>query len=153
MSKNDSDKPARRPNMEPPHPEDAQDSESSVSRVLLGGLAILVVAGVVFLLFSIHHKDYLATQAKSFARTFIKSSPVVQDHLGTVQNVVETKEQHESGKASGWYLDYKVTGRRAQGVVDMHLRQSSHIGGWNVPVQWNVSSANLNVKDKTVNLR
>jgi hypothetical protein len=153
MSTNDSDKPGRRPSMEPPLPEATQDSGSNVGRVLLGGVSIIAMAGVVFLLFSIHHKDYLATQAKVFSRTFITSSPIVQAHLGTVQNMVETKEQHESGKAPGWYLDYKVTGRHAKGVVDLRLTQSAQVSGWNEPVQWNVSAANLNVKDKTVDLR
>ncbi len=150
MNKNDSDNLGRQPDMDS---SGREERGGNWRRVLLGGVAIAAVAGGLFAIYSIHHRDYLSSQANSFARTFIRSSPVVQEQLGKVQQVVESKEQHETGKDAGWYLVYKVTGRRAEGVVDLRLTPNAELSGFNVPVQWNVPMAALDVKNKTVNLR
>lgn len=149
MNKNDSDDPDRLSKM---HPEKPDAGGSDLLRLLLGGAIVVALGVIIFVIYTIHHKDYLTAQANSFARTFISSSPVIEGQLGEVQRVEKLKEQHQTGNASGWYLDYDVTGQHADGVVDMRLQQNAKAAGWNVPVQWNVPSANLEVNHKSLNL-
>jgi hypothetical protein len=108
-------------------------------------IAIVIVIG--FEAYTIYHRDYLSAQANSWARTFIRSSPVVEQQLGRVQTVKQISEEHLSGKSPGWYLDYDVTGRDGMGVVDMRLNPSQYDS-------WSVPSAELNEGHrKPVNLR
>lgn len=122
-------------------------------RFLLGGVLVVALGGIIFAVAMVHHRDYLATRANIFARTFINSSPVVEQHLGTVRQVVKVEERHQTGKAAGWYLDYDVHGSQAQGVVDLRLIQSRNSLSWEMPVQWNVPLAILETGNRSVNLR
>jgi hypothetical protein len=98
--------------------------------VAAGVIAFGIVAAIA--LYTIHHRDYLAEQADSWARTFIRSSPVVEEQLGRVKNVKQVSEDHVAGKAPGWYLDYDVTGRRGMGVVDMRMTPYQY-DDWRIP--------------------
>jgi hypothetical protein len=97
--------------------------------------AAIIASGMVIALvvYRIHQRDYLAAQADSSARTFIRSSPVVEQQLGRVQTVKQISEEHLSGKAPGWYLDYRVTGRRGKGMVEMRMNPSQY-DYWNFPL-------------------
>lgn len=98
------------------------------------GAAIIVLGIVIaFAVYTIHHHDYLSAQADSWARTFIRSSPVVEQQLGRVQTDRQINEQHLSGKSPGWFLDYDVSGRHGMGVVEMRLNPSQY-DGWRVPL-------------------
>jgi hypothetical protein len=118
------------------------------------GLTTLISIGVIalgiaiaFVVYSIHHRDLLSAQANSWARTFISSSPVVEEHLGHVQTVKEVTEKLPSGKATAWNLDYDVTGRSGTGVVEMRMKPGQYD-------QWSVQLAELDEgQRKPINLR
>jgi hypothetical protein len=78
------------------------------------------------------HRDRVSDEAASWAKTFIQSSPVVEQQLGRVQTVKEVKEQHQAGKTPGWYIDYDVAGRHGAGEVEMRLTPDVS-GDFNVP--------------------
>jgi hypothetical protein len=86
---------------------------------------------VIFQVYRILRHDLLSAQAIDLGKTFIHSSPVVEEDLGTVKAVKETKEVHRTGPAPGWYVDFDVLGKRRSGVVDMRLRKAN--GEWYVP--------------------
>lgn len=101
---------------------------------LIGTMAIIAVTAVIFVGYKIRHKDERAAQAANFAKIFIQSSPVVERHLGEVRAVKEVEEQHRTGKAVGWFLDYDVTGQQRTGTVEMLLTPNPNYGQWNVPM-------------------
>jgi hypothetical protein len=123
------------------------DGGGNFLRVVGAGAAIVALVAIAFVTYTVHHKDDLATQANTFASTFITSSPVVEQQLGAVQQVRVIKEQHQTGKAPGWYLAYDVSGRRMNGVVDMRLTPNPDFDLWNVHL------AKLDIGHKTINLR
>jgi hypothetical protein len=94
-------------------------------------IAIIIIVG--FTVYTIHHRDELSAYANSWAKTFIRSSPVVEQQLGHVQTIKRISEQDLSGKSPGWYVEYDVTGRHGMGVVEMRLTPIEY-EGWNVPV-------------------
>jgi hypothetical protein len=108
---------------------------------------IAIVIAIGFTVYTIHHRDDLSAYANSWAKTFIRSSPVIEQQLGHVQTIKRISEEDLSGKSPGWYVDYDVTGRHGMGVVEMRLT-STEYEGWNVPL------AELNEGHrKPVNLR
>jgi hypothetical protein len=123
------------------------DNGDDSPRFLLAVAALVGIALVIFIGFHMYHRDQSGDQANSFARTFIRNSPVVQEQLGKVERVKQIEDQHQSGKHPGWYLDYDVTGRRGSGVVDFRLTPNPDYGVWNVPV------AKLDRGHETVALR
>jgi hypothetical protein len=75
-------------------------------------VAIIAIAiAIGFTVYTIHHRDDLSAYANSWAKTFIRSSPVVEQQLGHVQTIRRISEKDRSGKLPGWYVDYDVTGR------------------------------------------
>jgi len=121
--------------------------EGGMLRALLAGGIFIVLAAIVFGIFAVQRRERVASQADTFARTLIQNSPVVQEQLGKVEQVEKLNEHHETGIASGWYLDYDVIGRHARGVVDMRLTPGRSVDNWNVVV------ADLGSGQKSVNLR
>jgi hypothetical protein len=101
---------------------------------LIGGMAIVAVTAIIFVGYNIRHRDERAAQAADFAKIFIQSSPVVERQLGEVRAVKEVEEQHHTGKAVGWFLNYDVTGERRTGTVEMLLTPNPNYGQWNVPM-------------------
>jgi hypothetical protein len=94
---------------------------------------VIVVAGAVFFfVYTTLHRDRVSDDAASWAKTFIQSSPVVEQQLGHVQTVKEVKEHHQADKTPGWYLDYDVAGRRRARQVEMRLIPDVS-GDFNVP--------------------
>lgn len=88
-----------------------QTSEDIARRSTLAGTVVLIgLIVVAFLAYTIHNRDMLAEQARNFGKIFIESSPAVEKQLGEVRSVKEVEEQHRTGNARGWYLDYDVTG-------------------------------------------
>lgn len=115
---------------------------------LAGALVLIALIVIVFVGYTIHNRETLAAQAKSFGKIFIQSSPVIEEQLGKVSSVKEVEEQHRTGNTRGWYLDYDVTGQGKTGVVDMRLTPNPNYGQWNVPL------AELTIDHhKPVNLR
>jgi hypothetical protein len=94
-------------------------------------IAIVIVIG--FTVYTIHHRDDLSAYANSWAETFIRSSPVVEQQLGHVRTIKRISEEDLSGKSPSWYVDYDVTGRHGMGVVEMRLTPIEY-QGWNVPL-------------------
>jgi hypothetical protein len=129
------------------------DRHRDLVHFLASCVVVVVLGGIIFAVGTVRHRDYLATRANIFARTFILNSPVVEQHLGAVRRVEEVKEQRQTGRAAGWYLDFDVSGRQARGVIDLRLTQSRNSIGWEVPVQWSVPMAILEVGNKSVDLR
>jgi hypothetical protein len=111
----------------------AAEARDSSSLTNLIGIAIIVCGAViVFFVYTIHRRDCLSAQADSWARGFIRSSPVVERQLGHVQNIKRINESLLSGNLPGWYLDYDVSGRRGQGTVAMQMNTTRY-GDWDVP--------------------
>jgi len=138
-------------NIENPANENTQSPMSvNIDRrsTLVGGLVLVALIVIAFVGYTIHRSDTPAAQAKSFGKIFVQSSPVVEEQLGEVRSVKEVEEQHSTGKARGWHLDYDVTGQQKSGVVDIRLTPNPNYGQWNVPL------AELRIDHhKPVNLR
>ncbi len=94
-------------------------------------VAIVIGVIVAFQISRIRRHDLLNAQAIDFGKTFIHSSPLVEEDLGTVTTVKETTEEHRTRQAPGWYIDFDVSGKRRSGVVEMRLRNAN--GEWHVP--------------------
>jgi hypothetical protein len=131
-----------------------EDTQSPMSvnidrrSTLVGGLVLVALIVIAFVGYTIHRRDTLAAQARAFGRIFIENSPVVETQLGEVRTLKAVQEQHRTGRARGWYLDYDVTGQQKTGVVDMRLTPNPNYGQWNVPL------AELRIDHhKPVNLR
>jgi hypothetical protein len=93
---------------------DAQeDNAGGGMKLLVAAVVMIGIVAAVYAGYRVHLKDDATNQAQAFASSFIRSSPVVQAHLGTVENVKEIKEERRLGSQPGLYLDYEVTGRRA----------------------------------------
>jgi hypothetical protein len=110
-------------------------------------LAVIVIGAIViFEIYRVQWHDLLSSQAVDLGETFIHSSPVVEEDLGSVQTVKETREEHRSKPAAGWHLDFDVSGKRRSGVIEIRLR--------NVNGQWEVPAADLKIgQSRPVNLR
>lgn len=123
-----------------------ESSKSDLFRNIAAFVGLIIAAVLVFGFFKLRRDDRLASQANSVAQTFIKSSPLVQDHLGRIEKINETGEQHGENNEPGWFLNYNVTGNKGNGVVRMHMR-------WN-DGKWAMPSAQLTMGDgKPVDLR
>jgi hypothetical protein len=130
-----------------PTTDTTQYQEPGLVTTILAAVVIGVAIVAALAAYKIHNHDLIAAQAASWARTFIRSSPVVERQLGSVQHIKRIKEEHVSGKAPGWYLDYDVTGRHGMGVVEMRMTRIQYD-------DWNFPSAELNEGHrKPVNLR
>jgi hypothetical protein len=90
---------------------------------------------VIYEVYRFHRHDVLSSQAINLGKTFIHSSPVVEEKLGTVKAIKETSEKHRTSPEPGWYVDFDVSGKRASGVVEMRMRKTND--------QWHVPSAKL----------
>jgi hypothetical protein len=122
------------------------DYQSGSLQVAISVALIVIGAIVIFEIHRVRRQDALASQATDLAETFIHSSPVVEEDLGSVQLAKETGEQHRSNPPPGWYVNFNVFGKRRSGVVEMRLR--------NVNGQWLVPSALLMIGHREpVNLR
>lgn len=74
---------------------------------LLGSFGIvIVVAAIIFAVYTIRTHDHMASQALNLGRTFIHSSPVVEEDLGPVASMRERSEKRIAGK--GWLVDFDV---------------------------------------------
>jgi len=120
----------------PPNEDSRSPMSDNLARrsTLAGALVIVVLIGIAFVGYTIHHRDTLAAQARDFAKIFIRSSPVVEEQLGQVRSMKVVKEQHRTGDARGWYLDYDVTGQQKTGTVDLRLTSNPNYGQWNLPL-------------------
>lgn len=127
--------------------EENQEKISNWIRILIAASAALGLLALIYVGYRIHHKDMLASQADSFARTFIQDSPIIQRELGHVNKVKEIGEQHKTAERPGWYLDYAVDGSRSNGRVDMRLTPSENYASWNIDL------ANLQLAHKSLSLR
>lgn len=111
----------------------ANDPRDSSRLTNIIGIAIIVCAGVIaFFAYTIHRRDYFSARADSWAKVFIRSSPVVEQQLGHVSHIKRINESHLSGKSPGWYLDYDVSGRRGQGTVLIRMNTNQY-DDWDVP--------------------
>jgi hypothetical protein len=99
----------------------------------VSGAIIAIVIAIGFAIYTIHDRDDLSAQANNWAKTFIRSSPVVEQQLGRVQTIKRISEEDLSGRSPGWYVDYDVTGRHGMGMVEMRLTPIEY-EGWNVPL-------------------
>jgi hypothetical protein len=107
------------------------DDESRWSTPAIGLAVIVIAAAVIFEIYRVRRHDLLGSEAMSVGETFIYSSPVVEEKLGSVQMVRKTMEERRLNPAPGWYIDFEVSGRRRSGVVEMQLRNEN--GQWQVP--------------------
>jgi cytochrome oxidase complex assembly protein 1 len=122
------------------------NEESNVVRVGLSIAVIVLCAAIIFTFFAIRRKDRLASQAVNLGTTFIESSPVVEENLGTVQSVKEVREGRPSDRPQVWNVAFDVSGTQRSGEVQMRLQ--------NADGQWNVLSAKLEEgRNRPVNLR
>jgi hypothetical protein len=100
----------------------------------IASVAIIAIAiAIGYTVYTIHHRDDLSAYANSWAETFVRSSPVVEQQLGHVQTIKRISEEDLSGKSPGWYVDYDVTGRHRMEVGEMRLTATEY-EGWNVPL-------------------
>lgn len=107
------------------------NDESRSLKVVISLAVIVIGAIVIFEIFRVRRHDLLASQAIDLGETFIYSSPLVEEDLGSVQTVKKTREEHRLNPAPGWYLDFDVSGKRRSGVVEMRLQNAN--GQWHVP--------------------
>lgn len=107
------------------------NDESRSLKVAISLAIIVIGAIVIFEIYRVRRHDLLASQAIDLGETFIHSSPLVEEALGSVQTVKETREEHRSNPAPGWYVDFDVSGKRRSGVVEMRLQNAN--GQWHVP--------------------
>jgi hypothetical protein len=115
----------------------ASDDESRWFRAVVCLVVLVIGVIVIFQIYRIRRHDLLSAQAIDLGKTFIHSSPVVEEDLGTVKAVKETGEEHRTGPAPGWYVDFDVLGKRKSGVVEMRLRKAND--------EWYVPSAKLKI--------
>ncbi len=104
-------------------------------RAVICLVALVIAVIVIYEVYRFHRHDVLSSQAINLGKTFIHSSPVVEENLGTVKAVKETSENHRTSPVPGWYVDFDVSGKRASGVVEMRMRRTND--------QWHVPSAQL----------
>ncbi len=124
-----------------------EGSASAWFTTLIGVVVIVLGVVVTLVAYRIERHNYLSAGADNWGKVFIRSSPVIEQQLGSVRNVKSIEEKHVSGRRAGWYVDYDVTGRRGAGVVEMRLKPSEY-AGWNVPL------AELKEgRSRTINLR
>jgi hypothetical protein len=110
----------------------AEFEEPSLITTLLAAAIIAIGIVAALAVYKIHRQDDLAARAADWAKTFIRSSPVVEQQLGAVQHIKRVNEEHVSGKKPGWYLAYDVTGRRGMGVVEMRMTRIQY-DDWRIP--------------------
>jgi hypothetical protein len=128
----------------PPNP--PINDEVRWPRVLISLIVIIIGAIVAFQIYRIRRHDLLGAEAVALGETFIQSSPVVEEDLGTAKAVKETNEEHRLGSAPGWYVNFDVSGKHRSGVVEIRLRATNG--------QWLVPSAELKMGPRrVVNLR
>jgi len=124
-----------------------KNSSAAVVKMLATAVLMIGIVTATCAEYRVYQRNDTAAEANIFASTFIRGSPVVQARLGNVENIKEIKELLLTGQRPGWYLGYDVTGRRANGVVDMRITPNPNYGSWNVPV------AQLNAGQTSVALR
>lgn len=94
---------------------------------LLGSVGIVVAVVIIaFVVYKIKTRDTSESQALKVATTFVRSSPVVEENLGTVSALKESNEQHVDGQ--GWTVDFNVTGMKSHGTVALTLHKQN--GAW-----------------------
>jgi cytochrome oxidase complex assembly protein 1 len=98
-------------------------------------IALVIGVIVIYEVYRFHRHDELSAQAINLGKTFIHSSPVVEENLGTVKAVKEISEKQRTSPVPGWYVAFDVSGKRGSGVVEMRMRKTND--------QWHVPSAQL----------
>jgi hypothetical protein len=78
-------------------PEIEEDGRWFRAVVCLVALVIGVI--VIYEVYRFHRHDELSAQAINLGKTFIHSSPVVEENLGTVKAVKETSEKHRTARS------------------------------------------------------
>jgi cytochrome oxidase complex assembly protein 1 len=121
----------------------AQAEPGNIANVL-GSIGIaIVVAAVIFAVYTIRTRDQMASQALNLGKTFIHSSPVVEEDLGPVASMKKRAEKRIAGK--GWIVDFDVTGTKARGSVELLMQKKAG--------EWTFSQADLKTgRGKTSNL-
>jgi hypothetical protein len=115
----------------------AIDEESRWLRAVICLVALVIGVIVIFQIYRIRRHEVLSAHALGVGETFIHSSPVVEEDLGTVKAVKETRAVHHTSPAPGWYVDFDVLGKRKSGVVEMRLHKAND--------EWHVPSAKLKI--------
>ncbi|HKV55721.1 MAG TPA: cytochrome c oxidase assembly factor Coa1 family protein [Candidatus Binataceae bacterium] len=113
-------------------PENQTEAETSgTPHTIIAVVVVVAIALVAFFGFRFEHNAYMKTQAANVAKLFIKSSPNVEKNLGTVVQLTQKSEARANGAMPGWKVDFNVSGKKAQGTVEMVVRNDG--GNWNVP--------------------
>jgi hypothetical protein len=98
-------------------------------------VALVIGVIVIYEVYRFHRHDVLSAQAINLGKTFIHSSPVVEENLGTIKAIKETSEKQRTSPVPGWYVAFDVSGKHGSGVVEMRMRKTND--------QWHVPSAQL----------
>jgi Cytochrome oxidase complex assembly protein 1 len=104
---------------------------STVVRGVMAVFAILVVIAIAAAAYYYLRGVNMAKQAETVSSSFVKSSPVVERDLGTIVRMREIAAGRVHGSANQWIVEYRVTGQRGTGSVQVVVENAK--GNWNVP--------------------
>jgi hypothetical protein len=100
-------------------------------RALIAIVSIIVVCAIAAVAYYYLRGVNMAKQAETVSSSFVKSSPVVETNLGAIVKMKEISAGRVQGSANKWRVEYRVTGQKAQGSVDILVQNAK--GNWNVP--------------------